>query len=129
MSDFVRREKDAPRIPAMLVSRLIGFAEAPEYRNLRQYELDIPGVVCGAFAQYVCRLFLVQREIGDARLQRALNVLEELSASCDPETIEMVVTEVLENLDLNRQQMAVLKSVSGQKTKELIDKWILRTQS
>ena len=129
MSNFIRRDKDAPWIPTTLVSRVTGFAEAPEYGNLRQYELDIPGVVCGAFAQYICRLFLEQREAVDARLQNALSVLEEISLSPDPEAVELVVTEVLENMDLNKEQIAALKSISGQKTKELIDKWILPTQS
>jgi len=125
MNEFIRRAKDASRLPATIVSRVIGFMESPEYGNLRQYELDIPGVVCGAFAQYVCRLFLEQREIGDPRLRSALNVLEELSASSDPEAVELVVTEVLENLDLNCAQMVALKSVVGQRTMELIDKWML----
>lgn len=129
MSDFIRIPRTSSNLAEFLVSRLPGWSEAPEYKNLRQYELGIPGVVCGAFAQYVCRLFLTQRQTGDSSLQHALVVIDELSGSSDPEMVELVVTEVLENMDLTKDQMAALKSISGQQTRELIDKWILQTES
>ena len=107
MSEFIRRESGAKDIPALLAARAAGFKESPEYRAMRKYELDIPGVVCGAFAKYLCRLYL-QPNVEQAR-ESAQEALD-LNAS-SIELADYVTDEIYENMDCTPETM---KSFSEQ---------------
>jgi hypothetical protein len=122
MNEFTHRPTEVSNLPLLLISLVPGFETSAEYQNLRPYEVDIPGVVCGAFAKYVTRLFIEMEEGQNVPLQSALVIIESLSGSSDPGVVDLVLTEILEDMDLNREQMNILRSLSGQRTKELIDR-------
>jgi len=103
MSNFVRRRSQLEKVPTLLAERAKGFCDSPEYRELRPYEVTIPGVVCGAFAKYLQRiheaLMKSSGEGNEVAVQSAHDVLEFLSSSPESAVQELVMDEIYENLD------------------------------
>lgn len=104
MSDFIRRQSEVQDIPSLLTSRVFGFRESPEYRELRDYELDIPGVVCGAFGRYIARIHEqaaadASGSIPDTAIASSHEVMEALASSPEPAVHSLVTDEIFENLE------------------------------
>src|SRR5256885_1767993 len=103
MSEFIRRESELQKIPALLVSRVSGFRESREYRGMRDYELDIPGVVCGAFARYLVRIH-AEEAAGENQSATGMAVasaheaIETLASSLETAVRCLVTDEIFENL-------------------------------
>ena len=116
-------------LPQWLVQKAPGFAESPEYKALSSADLQLPGVVCGAFAQFLSRLqqnaLTGSRSDEDAaRLSAAYHVLEWLATSHDPDVINAVVVEIFENLDCEPDVLKAIKIHLGKASGQLYDKWL-----
>lgn len=102
MSNYSHRPSRLERVPSILASEVAGFTDSPEYREMRDYELTIPGVVCSHFAKYLQRLHEEQTQgkenetVGRA-IQSAHEVLDSLASS--HETNVLVTDEVFEAFD------------------------------
>jgi hypothetical protein len=113
MSDFTNRPSQSERVPSILVSRVAGFSDSPEYREMRDYELAIPGVVCSHFAKYLQRLHKEQARGNDnemvrSGIQSAHEVLNSLASS--HETDVLVTDEVFESFDCSPEVLERIKA-------------------
>jgi hypothetical protein len=111
------------------VQKVPGFAESPEYKALSSADLQLPGVVCGAFAQFLSRLQHdtltgSKSEEAAARLAAAYHVLEWLTTSQDPDVINAIVVEIFENLDCEPQVLEAIKTHLGKASRHLYDRWL-----
>ena len=100
MTDFLLPEGQARDITTRL-AQLPGFRASAEYRGLRAYERDIPGVVCGAFADYLIRLYSgagLGSPQGDEDIRVAQHALNALATSTESSVRNIVTDEIFEKL-------------------------------
>jgi hypothetical protein len=127
MSEFIRRESELQRIPSVLVLRVSGFRESPEYRNMRDYELDIPGVVCGAFARYLGRIHAEEAaEMNQSTIAvaSAHEAIETLASSSETAVRSLVTDEIFESLECMPDVLDRMKSHLKPKALALYQQWI-----
>ena len=116
-------------LPQWLVQKVPGFAQSPEYTALGSADRQLPGVVCGAFAQFLSRLQhdALRGASSDeeaASLAASYHVLEWLAASHDPDVLNVVVVEIFENLDCEPQVLEAIKTHLGKASGQLYDTWL-----
>jgi hypothetical protein len=132
MNGFIILESVFPKIPSILTSDL-GFRESGEYRDLRAYELDIAGVVCGAFSRYLYRIhsdLLAAPEstaIGNA-VASAHVVLETLASCRETAVRDLVDTEILEDFDYEPNVLESIKMHLKPNASALYRHWIEEQQ-
>jgi len=130
MSELIWRGSELQKIPALLVSRVSGFGESPEYRKLRDYEFDIPGVVCAAFADYLGRIHQEERSERNARIISSAHETLEMLASL-PETAvrDLVTDEIYENMECKPDALERFKDQLRPSARVLYLRWIGDTPS
>lgn len=111
MSNSIRRESTIPHIPRILVAEAAGFQESPEYKRLADFELDISGVVFGAFAQYLCRIhdhrLKEQNDVDiEAAIRSAHDAVEALVSTRESGVVELITDELFENLNCRTEVLA-----------------------
>lgn len=116
-------------LPQWLVQKVPGFAASPEYKVLSSTDLQLPGVVCGAFAQFLSRLQHdiltgARSEEDAASLSAAYHVLEWLTTSQDPDVLNAIVVEIFENLDGEPQVWEAIKTHLGKASGDLYSQWL-----
>jgi hypothetical protein len=126
MSDFIRKRGIRDDFRNILVSRVLGFKDSPEYQELREYELEIPGVVCSAFAKFIQRLHQEQMngdktEAMEKKIQSAHDVLEYLASS--HETKELVKEEAFESFDDGQDLLDAIRQHMGPMARRLFDEF------
>ncbi len=129
MASLLPTPRDYSHLPQLLVQKVPGFAESPEYKALGSADLQLPGVVCGAFAQFLSRLQTDaiegrRNEEGAASLSASYQVLEWCATSHDPDVINVVVVEIFENLDGEPPVLDAIKTHLGKASGQLYDKWL-----
>ena len=129
MASWLPMPRAYVHLPQWLVQKVPGFAKSPEYKALGSADLQLPGVVCGAFAQFLSRLqkdtLTGLRNVEDAAsLSAAYQVLEWLAASHDPDVVNAVVVEIFENLDGEPQVLEAMKAHLGKASGQLYNKWL-----
>jgi hypothetical protein len=88
-----------PRFLARL-GRTEGFRTSREYLDLRAYELNIPGVVFGAFAKYLMRIHEGLEGVArDADIDVAHQVLEALASAPGTTTEDLLRDEIFARQD------------------------------
>jgi hypothetical protein len=127
MNKFIRRDNSLKQIPELLVTHATGFRESPEYRKLRDYERDIPGVVCSAFAEYICKIH-EENVVGQDNSVRnsvysAHEALEMLASSQEAIIRELVADEIYENLDCKGEVLDSLVALLGPHSLALYRRW------
>ena len=125
MNDFLRQKHRAEGIPSFLVERVSGFRESAEYQALRPYELEIPGVVCGAFAGFLSRIHQEEGSGARAKItpiaESAHQALEDMASVA--EVVVYLTDEVFENLDLTPKAECEFKQHLGPNARVLYDQW------
>ena len=129
MASLLPMPREYNRLPQLLVQKVSGFAESPEYKALGSADLQLPGVVCGAFAQFLSRLQKdaiegIGNEEGTASLSASHQVLEWCATSHDPGVINVVVVEIFENLDSEPLVLEAIKTRLGKASRQLYYKWL-----
>ena len=129
MASLLPTPREYSHLPQLLVQKVPGFAGSPEYKALGSTDLQLPGVVCGAFAQFLSRLQKdaiegIGNEEGAASLSALYQVLEWCATSHDPDVINIVVVEIFENLDSEPPVLEALKTRLGKASRQLYDKWL-----
>jgi hypothetical protein len=129
MASLLPTPREYSHLPQLLVQKVPEFAESPEYKALGSTDLQLPGVVCGAFAQFVSRLQKDAIEgIGNgedaANLSASYQVLEWCATSRDPDVINVVMVEIFENLDGEPPVLEAIKTRLGKASRQLYDKWL-----
>ena len=129
MASWFPRPRAYAPLPQWLVQKVPGFADSPAYHALSSADRQLPGVVCGAFAQFLSRLqpdILTGARSAEAAagFPAAYHVLEWLATSQAPDVIKAVVVEIFENLDCEPQVLEALKTHLGKASRQLYDKWL-----
>jgi len=129
MARWLLVPRDYNHLPQLLVQKVPDFAASPEYKALESADLQLPGVVCGAFAQYLSRLqkdtLARPRSHEDAAsLSAAYRALEWFATSHDPDVINAVVVEIFENLDSEPHVLGAIKAHLGKASRQLYDTWL-----
>jgi hypothetical protein len=129
MSSLIPMQRAYSRIPQLVVHTVPGFAASPEYTALGKPDLQLPGVVCGAFAKFLVRLQQgvsagAVRAESAAGLAASYQVVEQLATSDDPEVVNAVVVEIFENLDCEPHVLEAIKARLGKVSRQLYAKWV-----
>jgi len=129
MASLFPMPREYNHLPQLLVQKVPGFAESPEYKALGSADLQLPGVVCGAFAQFLSRLQKdaiegIRNEEDAASLSASYQVLEWCATSHDPDVINVMVVEIFENLDSEPPVLEAIKTRLGKASRQLYDKWL-----
>jgi hypothetical protein len=124
MSNFIRHKSTVQHIPSLLAG-VVGFEQSTEYQALRDYELDIAGVVCGAFARYLSRIHsTIGQESNSVAIDSAHDVLERL-ATCSESAVRSLVTdEIFENLDGEPSELEEIRKHLKPKAGALFSRWL-----
>jgi hypothetical protein len=127
MSDFILQSNPMQHIPSLL-RQAVGFEDSPEYREMRPYELDIPGVICGAFAKYLIRIHAEEhddgvRPIASEQIASAHEVLAALASYPETAVENLVTDEVFENLEGPSQVIARIESTLHPNALSLYQRW------
>ena len=115
MSRPIPRQGEYSRVPQLLARDIPGFPESQEYKSLGSHDLELPGVVCGAFARFLTRtqkraLEGSANEHGTESLAASYQVIERLSSSKDLNVINAVVVEIFENFDCEPPVLEAIKA-------------------
>lgn len=129
MSNLIPTQREYSRIPQLLVQKVHGFAESPEYTSLENSDRQLSGVVCGAFAKFLARLQQCALEgfmskASAKSLAASYHIMEQLATSSDPYVVNAVVVEIFENLDCESPVLEVMKAHLGKVSRQLYDKWL-----
>ena len=129
MASLLPTPREYRHLPQLLVQKGPGFAGSPEYKALGSTDLQFPGVVCGAFAQFLSRLQTdaiegIGNAEGAASLSASYQVLEWCATSHDSDVINVVVVEIFENLDSEPPVLEAIKTRLGKASRQLYDKWL-----
>lgn len=103
MGKFILEESACDRARATLVSGVQGFADSKEFEQLGDELSRLPGLVFGAFTKVLVRFQEeeIRRGLSDRdskTLDDAYRALEDLSSTTDDSVLNLVETEVFENL-------------------------------
>lgn len=129
MADFILRQREYNKVPEFLALELPGFPSSEEFQRLDAKLRNTPGLVCGAFKDYLVRL--QEAEVNDkinaqdvAELDRAYDAIEKLACSADPEVENVVVVEILEHLWCSEATLARIKQRLKPKSLALYNRWV-----
>jgi len=118
--DFILVEGAADKISEFLIQGVDEFSSSEEYLRLDDEDRRSTGIVCGAFANYISRIY--GEDNTNPLLVNAFDVIESLSAIQDIEVQNLVVTEILENIYFDEYPEIIQKL--GNKSKALYDRWL-----
>jgi hypothetical protein len=72
MNNFLRKPSQLKEI-LLLLDSVVGFRTSREFKSLRDYELDIPGVVAATFAEYLATTLELARNNPQQNLETVLS--------------------------------------------------------
>ena len=129
MSNLIPTPREYSRVPQLFVHKVPEFAESPEYTALGKHDLQLPGVVCGAFTKFLVRL---QKGVNEGAISEesaesltaSYQVMERLATSYDSEVVNAVVVEIFENLDCEPHVLEAITARLGKVSRQLYDKWM-----
>lgn len=118
---FILVESKSAAVSEFLTQEVKGFSKSDEYLRLDDEDKRIPGIVCGAFAIYVSRIY---RESGgeSISLDSAFRAIESLCQWQDADVENLIVTEILENISFN--DCPNLLQRLGCKSLSLYKRWV-----
>lgn len=119
--NFILIKDTSSKITEFLIQRVIGFADSDEYHLLDDDDRKYPGIVCGAFASYICRINGQGGET-DVIIDNAFEVIESLCLTQYSDVEDYIVTEILENI--NFYEYPELIGKLKHRSKLLYDRWL-----
>jgi len=117
---FTMVENSAAEVPKLLMQEASEFENSEEYHRLDDEDKKSVGIFCGAFANYISRVYGEEKD--SAVLDRAFNAIESLSSTKDSDIENLVVTEILENLRFD--EYPELTKKLGRNSKALYERWL-----
>ena len=129
MQNFVICPNNAEEVPCFLEKAAPGFSRSEEFLGLEPEFKKIPGLVCGAFKDYLVRLQgLAEKGSADPQtlveLEKAYEAIETLASSNDPNVENLVVVEIYEHLALSNGALIRFKQHLKTKSLNLYKQWI-----
>ena len=102
VTDFIITNRDLNNVVQVLTEGVPSFAQSDELRSLAEGLETIPGLVCGAFARFLCRLHETDPKQDDSDHQREFDrcyaLIEWMASSRDVAVRNLLVTEIYEVL-------------------------------
>ena len=102
VTDFIITNRDLNNVVQVLTEGVPSFAQSEELRLLGDGSETIPGLVCGAFARFLCRLHETASKDDSAdhhlEFDRCYAMIEWMASSRDAEVRNLLVTEIYELL-------------------------------
>jgi hypothetical protein len=127
MNDFILREAQFDKLPLMLTSSVPDFKKSREYRELGDYELDIPGVVSAAFAKYIMHLYeeRLMHPSGDLdnKILLAHQTLEQLAVSVESVVQAVLTDEIFETFERDSRILKLIECDLLPMTYAAYEKW------
>jgi len=128
MAMFVLKRSAYDRARDVLLRGVQGFADSKEFEQLGEALCGSPGLVCAAFTKFFVRFQEEEIRRGlserDAKtLDDAYRALEELSSSSDDSVLNLVQTEVFENLRGSNSVFDAVEARFGKRTRQLYEEW------
>lgn len=126
MPNFELRPDNSGLILASLRRIVPEFLDTEEYVGLKNLGRDLaenPGLVCAAFARYICRIL----DAGSAHsnlVERCFNLIEEWASHSDPEIHNYIVTEIFENVRLPKSAEGQFRYRLGANSRHLYEVWM-----
>jgi len=122
MSDkeFILVEGSAGRVSEFLIQEVDEFSSSEEYLRLDDEDRRSSGIVCGAFSNYISRIY--GEGSASSLLNNAFDAIESLSSMKDIEIKNIVVTELFENIHFDEYPELILKLRNN--SKALYDRWL-----
>jgi len=123
MSDqnFILVGNKSNTVSEFLIQEVREFSNSDEYLRLDDEDRKSPGIVCGAFANYISRIYGEGGSI-DSILDNAFNAIESLSSVHDSEVENLIVTEIFENIHFEEYPMLIQKL--GSESMALYKHWL-----
>ena len=114
MTDFIITNRDLNNVVQVLTEGVPSFAQSDELRLLGDGLDATAGLVCGAFARFLCRLHETDSKDDSVHHQREFDqcyaMIEWMASSRDVEVRNLLVTEIYEVL---ADHPAILEEVRG----------------
>ena len=128
MTTFVLKESGCDRARDALLRGVSGFADSKETEQVGEVLARSPGLVFAAFTKFFVRFQEEELRRGlsdrDAEtLESAYRVLEELSSIDDDSVVNLLQTEVFENLRGSPVLFEAVGARFGSRTKQLYEEW------
>lgn len=123
---FVIKPGEYQLVPALISSLLPEFVESPEFARRHPADRKLPGVVCGALADFLQRNQAAALTDASKKgvLDRAYATIERLASSTDAEVQNLVVVEIFENFDCDRVVMEEIRRRLLPASLNLYETWI-----
>jgi len=119
--NFILVEGISNKVAEFLVQKVSGFSDSDEYLRLDDKDRSSQGIVCGALANYISRIY-GEGDNKNSILDSGFNAIELLSAMQDSDVENLVVTEILENIHVD--EYPGLIHHLGSKSKLLYERWL-----
>lgn len=128
MTTFVLKESASDRARDALLRSVLGFSDSKELEQLGEVLSRSPGLVCAAFTKFFLRFQEeeLQRGLSDRdaqTLDSAYRALEELSSTDDDSVVNLLQTEVFENLRGSSALFQAVVARLGARTRQLYEEW------
>lgn len=126
MPNFKMRPDNSGLILASLRRVVPEFFDTEEYLGLKKLGRDlaeIPGLICAAYARYICRILDGQTSHSNL-VERCFNLIEEWASHSDQEIHNLIVTEIFENVRLPKSGERQFSDRLGASSRRLFEVWM-----
>jgi len=125
MVNFILKPDNSGIIESSLRQCAPEFFDSDEFKSLAALDpklTQLPGLLCGRFIKFFCRL-LEERQV-DSETQVYFDLIESWVRSNDSAVLNYVITEVFENVRLPRLGDPYFKSHLGPLARALYEEWM-----
>lgn len=125
MVNFILKPDNSGIIESSLRQCAPEFFDSDEYKSLVGLDpklTQLPGLLCGRFTSFFCRL-LEEKKV-DSETQAYFDLVESWVRSDDSAVLNYVITEVFENVRLPGLGVSYFKSRLGPRARELYEEWM-----
>lgn len=123
MTNFQLRPDRVPEMIEMLRHKAPEFFSSTPYRELSPKSAQLPGVICGAFVNFICEK--IQGNSSDAAdTRKYFDIIEEWASLGDDAVENWIITEVFENARLPKLGIEHFKSLLHPKSRALWEEWL-----
>lgn len=125
MVNFVLKPDNSDIIESSLRQCAPEFFDSDEYKSLVGLDpklAQLPGLLCGRFTSFLCRL--LEEKMADSDTQVYFDLIESWVRSDDSAVLNYVITEVFENVRLPNLGDSYFKSRLGMRAREFYEEWM-----
>lgn len=123
MTNFQLRPDRVPEMIELLRRDAPEFFSSRHFQELGQKAATLPGIVCGAFTNFLCER--LENNSSDTTATRIyFDIIEKWASFGDDAVENWIITEVYENVRLPKLGVEHFKSLLRPKSRSLWDEWV-----